>query len=210
MLPQSGQRNNVSFKLVNCEIFCYLTLSKHVNYCVMISCHTQASLNFCLCRPWGVWICLSVCTSVEQRSWKAWQDPVLPEHSWRHSASRAAPTLGSVSVFVQSAFFSTWNCVCVKNAWGKTPRFFLLSLQDLAVFSLTQLLADTLRELDLTSCVNVTDLSVRSIATYLQRLVVLRLSWCKEITDWGLLGIVETTSCEPDQETVRSSGMFRV
>ncbi|XP_041794349.1 F-box/LRR-repeat protein 14 isoform X1 [Chelmon rostratus] len=74
-------------------------------------------------------------------------------------------------------------------------------IRDLAVFSLTQLLADTLRELDLTSCVNVTDLSVRSIATYLQRLVVLRLGWCKEITDWGLLGIVETTLCEPDQET---------
>lgn len=72
-------------------------------------------------------------------------------------------------------------------------------IKDLAVFSLTQLLGDTLRELDLTSCVNVTDLSVRSIATYLQRLVVLRLGWCKEVTDWGLLGIVETTECEPDQ-----------
>lgn len=55
----------------------------------------------------------------------------------------------------------------------------------------------------MTLCVNVTDLSVRSIATYLQRLVVLRLGWCKEITDWGLLGMVETTICEPDQEMVR-------
>ncbi|TDH09169.1 hypothetical protein EPR50_G00083750 [Perca flavescens] len=74
-------------------------------------------------------------------------------------------------------------------------------IRDLAVFSLTQLLGDTLRELDLTSCVNVTDLSVRAIATYLQRLVVLRLGWCKEVTDWGLLGMVETARCEPDQET---------
>ncbi|XP_070828432.1 F-box/LRR-repeat protein 16 [Chaetodon trifascialis] len=74
-------------------------------------------------------------------------------------------------------------------------------IRDLAVFSLTHLLAESLRELDLTSCVNVTDLSVRSIATYLQRLVVLRLGWCKEVTDWGLLGMVETTTCEPDQET---------
>lgn len=71
------------------------------------------------------------------------------------------------------------------------------------MFSITQLLGDSLRELDLTLCVNVTDLSVRSIATYLQRLVVLRLGWCKEITDWGLLGMVETTICEPDQEMVR-------
>ncbi|KAM8751968.1 uncharacterized protein fbxl9 [Acanthopagrus schlegelii] len=74
-------------------------------------------------------------------------------------------------------------------------------IRDLEVFSLTQLLGDTLRELDLTSCVNVTDLSVRSIATYLHRLVVLRLGWCKEVTDWGLLGMVETTKCDPDNET---------
>lgn len=79
----------------------------------------------------------------------------------------------------------------------------LLPGQDFAVFSFTQLLGDSLRELDLTLCVNVTDLSVRSIATYLQRLVVLRLGWCKEITDWGLLGMVETTICEPDQDVVR-------
>nr|XP_046251093.1 F-box/LRR-repeat protein 14 isoform X2 [Scatophagus argus] len=74
-------------------------------------------------------------------------------------------------------------------------------IKDLAVFSLTQLLGDTLRELDLTACVNVTDLSVRSIATYLQRLVVLRLGWCNEVTDLGLLGMVETNKCDPDQET---------
>ncbi|XP_039988541.1 F-box/LRR-repeat protein 14 isoform X2 [Xiphias gladius] len=74
-------------------------------------------------------------------------------------------------------------------------------IRDLAVFSLTQVLGETLCELDLTSCVNVTDLSVRAISTYLQRLVVLRLGWCKEVTDWGLLGIVETTRCEPDEET---------
>uniref|UniRef100_A0A8C3AUN4 F-box and leucine rich repeat protein n=1 Tax=Cyclopterus lumpus TaxID=8103 RepID=A0A8C3AUN4_CYCLU len=75
-------------------------------------------------------------------------------------------------------------------------------IRDLAVFSLTQLLGETLRELDLTSCVNMTDLSVHAIATYLQKLVVLRLGWCKEVTDRGLLGIVESTKCEPDQETL--------
>ncbi|KAE8296596.1 Leucine-rich repeat-containing protein 29 [Larimichthys crocea] len=74
-------------------------------------------------------------------------------------------------------------------------------IRDLSVFSLTQLLGNTLHELDLTSCVNVTDLSVRSIATYLQKLVVLRLGWCKEVTDWGLLGMVETTKCDLDHET---------
>uniref|UniRef100_A0A4W6DCI0 F-box and leucine rich repeat protein n=1 Tax=Lates calcarifer TaxID=8187 RepID=A0A4W6DCI0_LATCA len=91
------------------------------------------------------------------------------------------------------------NYVCMKNRREKTS-FSLLSLQDLAVFSLAQLLGDTLCELDLTSCVNVTDLSVCAIATYLQKLVVLRLGWCKEVTDWGLLGMVETTKCVPDEE----------
>lgn len=73
-------------------------------------------------------------------------------------------------------------------------------IRDLAVFSLTQLLGDTLRELDLTSCLNVTDVSVRAVATYLQKLVVLRLGWCKEVTDWGLLGMVHTNKCELDEE----------
>lgn len=74
-------------------------------------------------------------------------------------------------------------------------------VRDLAVFSLTQLFGETLRELDLTSCVNVTDLSVRAITAYLHGLVVLRLGWCKEVTDWGLLGMMEAAKCEPDQET---------
>ncbi|XP_061892171.1 F-box/LRR-repeat protein 14-like isoform X2 [Entelurus aequoreus] len=73
-------------------------------------------------------------------------------------------------------------------------------VRDEAVLALTQLVGSTLRQLDLTSCVNVTDLSVRAIASYLQGLVVLRLGGCKEVTDWGLLGIVENTTCELDEE----------
>ncbi|XP_054631581.1 F-box/LRR-repeat protein 2 isoform X2 [Dunckerocampus dactyliophorus] len=76
-------------------------------------------------------------------------------------------------------------------------------IRDEAVFSLTQLLGNTLRHLDLTSCANVTDLSVRAIASYLHGLVVLRLCDCKEVTDWGLLGMVETSACELDEEKER-------
>nr|XP_057943835.1 F-box/LRR-repeat protein fbxl-1 [Doryrhamphus excisus] len=72
-------------------------------------------------------------------------------------------------------------------------------IQDEAVLCLTQLLGNTLRHLDLTSCVNVTDVSVRAIASYLHGLVVLRLCGCKEVTDWGLLGM-ETSACELDEE----------
>ncbi|XP_048015084.1 F-box/LRR-repeat protein 3 isoform X2 [Megalobrama amblycephala] len=71
-------------------------------------------------------------------------------------------------------------------------------IRDTAIFSLAQLLGSNLRKLDLTSCVYLTDISVRAIATYLPALVVLRLGWCKEISDWGLLGMVEPTkNCEP-------------
>lgn len=71
------------------------------------------------------------------------------------------------------------------------------------MLSLSQLLADSLLELDLTSCVNVTDLSVCAIATYLRRLQVLRLGWCKEVSDWGLLGVAQESRSEPHDGTVR-------
>ncbi|XP_032402232.1 F-box/LRR-repeat protein fbxl-1 isoform X1 [Xiphophorus hellerii] len=74
-------------------------------------------------------------------------------------------------------------------------------LRDAAVLSLSQLLADSLLELDLTSCVNVTDLSVCAIATYLRRLQVLRLGWCKEVSDWGLLGVAQESRSEPHDGT---------
>ncbi|XP_015229579.1 PREDICTED: F-box/LRR-repeat protein 3-like [Cyprinodon variegatus] len=73
-------------------------------------------------------------------------------------------------------------------------------LRDPAVFSLAQLLGDSLRELDLTSCINVTDVSVYAISAYLQKLEVLRLGWCKEVTDWGLLGMGQRSESEPDEE----------
>ncbi|KAM4553837.1 uncharacterized protein fbxl9 isoform 2-T2 [Fundulus diaphanus] len=70
------------------------------------------------------------------------------------------------------------------------------NLQDRALLSLTQLLGGSLRELDLTLCLSLTDLSVCAIATHLQKLEVLRLGWCKEVTDRGLLGTVQESRCE--------------
>ncbi|XP_026094507.1 F-box/LRR-repeat protein 3 [Carassius auratus] len=84
-------------------------------------------------------------------------------------------------------------------------------IRDAVMFSLTQLLSRNLRELDLTSCVCLTDLSVHAIATYLPALVVLRLGWCKEISDWGLLGMVEPTKvCDPrDKEEDKGPSFTR-
>ncbi|KAG9352538.1 hypothetical protein JZ751_020952 [Albula glossodonta] len=74
-------------------------------------------------------------------------------------------------------------------------------IKDLTVFSLAQLLGSSLHVLDLTSCQYLTDLSVRSITSYLPGLVVLRLGRCKEITDWGMLGMVEPTKeFNPEKE----------
>ncbi|KAJ8247365.1 hypothetical protein GJAV_G00245560 [Gymnothorax javanicus] len=66
-------------------------------------------------------------------------------------------------------------------------------VKDLTVFSLAQLLGSSLRELDLTSCLHLTDLSLCAITTHLPSLLVLRLGGCKEITDWGMLGMVDPT-----------------
>lgn len=79
----------------------------------------------------------------------------------------------------------------------------LASRQDFAVFSFTRHLGETLRELDLTSCANLTDLSACSIAAHLRKLVVLRLARCKQITDCGLLGVAEATKNAAEQEMVR-------
>nr|XP_055049016.1 uncharacterized protein fbxl9 isoform X2 [Misgurnus anguillicaudatus] len=70
-------------------------------------------------------------------------------------------------------------------------------IKDAVIYSLSRMLGSNLKVLDLTSCVNITDLSVQAIANYLPSLLMLRLAWCKEISDWGLLGMVEPTKdCE--------------
>lgn len=117
------------------------------------------------------------------------------------------PSLRSLDLSECLHISGTEMVKCLKGSNAARAHLETLNLKsctyfrNLAVFSLAQLLGDSLRELDLTSCINVTDLSVCAIATYLQKLVVLRLGWCKEVTDWGLMGMVQTTNCEPDEET---------
>lgn len=64
-------------------------------------------------------------------------------------------------------------------------------LKDMYVVSLARSLSGCLRVLDLSSCMALTDVSLRAICTYLLHLTVLRLAWWKELTDWGLLGLEE-------------------
>uniref|UniRef100_A0A3Q0R2S0 F-box and leucine rich repeat protein n=1 Tax=Amphilophus citrinellus TaxID=61819 RepID=A0A3Q0R2S0_AMPCI len=103
------------------------------------------------------------------------------------------PSLSSLDLSECLHISGTEMVKCLKGSNAARAQLETLNLKSCTyfrvIFSLAQLLGDSLRELDLTSCINVTDLSVCAIATYLQKLVVLRLGWCKEVTDWGLMGM---------------------
>nr|KAF6286028.1 leucine rich repeat containing 29 [Myotis myotis] len=73
------------------------------------------------------------------------------------------------------------------------------SLKDTSVLSLIPALGPSLRVLDLSSCVALTNRTLQAICTYLTPLSVLRLAWCKELRDWGLLGLGEPSE-EPAQK----------
>ncbi|XP_053459893.1 uncharacterized protein LOC128595187 isoform X2 [Nycticebus coucang] len=76
---------------------------------------------------------------------------------------------------------------------------FCSSLKDASVLSVIPALGPSLRVLDLSSCVTLTNRTVQAICTYLTHLSVLRLAWCKELRDWGLLGLREPRE-EPAQK----------
>lgn len=48
-----------------------------------------------------------------------------------------------------------------------------------------------LQELDISSCLHITNTGLNSITAYLTELKILKLSWCAKITDEGLLGVAE-------------------
>lgn len=59
------------------------------------------------------------------------------------------------------------------------------------MLSMIPALGPSLKVLDLSSCVALTNQTMQAICTYLIHLSVLRLAWCKELQDWGLLGLKE-------------------
>nr|XP_055161642.1 uncharacterized protein LOC129497107 isoform X2 [Nyctereutes procyonoides] len=73
------------------------------------------------------------------------------------------------------------------------------SLKDASVYSLIPVLGPSLRVLDLSSCVALTNRTQQAIRASLTYLSVLRLAWCKELRDWGLLGLGDPSD-EPTQE----------
>ncbi|XP_040134886.1 uncharacterized protein LOC101954957 isoform X5 [Ictidomys tridecemlineatus] len=67
------------------------------------------------------------------------------------------------------------------------------SLKDASMLSLIPALGPSLRVLDLSSCVALSNRTLQAICTYHTHLSVLRLAWCKELRDWGLLGLEESS-----------------
>lgn len=67
------------------------------------------------------------------------------------------------------------------------------------MYSLIPVLGPSLRVLDLSSCVALTNRTLQAIRASLTHLSVLRLAWCKELQDWGLLGLGDPSD-EPTQE----------
>ena len=77
------------------------------------------------------------------------------------------------------------------------------------MLSLIPGLGPRLRVLDLSSCVALTNQTLQAICIYLTRLSVLRLAWCKELGDWGLLGLggpIQAPSQEPQVRDPQSHG----
>ncbi|XP_077742755.1 uncharacterized protein LOC144307035 isoform X3 [Canis aureus] len=84
----------------------------------------------------------------------------------------------------------------IPQKWEASP---FLSGQDASVYSLIPVLGPSLTVLDLSSCVALTNRTLQAIRASLTHLSVLRLAWCKELRDWGLLGLGDPSD-EPTQE----------
>ncbi|XP_042293411.1 dynein regulatory complex subunit 6-like isoform X2 [Sceloporus undulatus] len=78
-------------------------------------------------------------------------------------------------------------------------------LRESSILSLASALSKSLRVLDLSSCVSLGNRSIQAIASHLLLLTVLRLAWCKELTDWGLLGVEEPKE-ERERATEKDAG----
>ncbi|XP_015673052.1 F-box/LRR-repeat protein 2 [Protobothrops mucrosquamatus] len=113
---------------------------------------------------------------------------------------------------------SLLSCSELVKAFGTSARppelkslnvAFCSLLRDSTVLSLAGALSKSLRVLDLSSCVSLSNRSVQAIASSLLLLTVLRLAWCKELTDWGLLGIGEPREeCERAKEDLEKDKMM--
>ena len=97
------------------------------------------------------------------------------------------------------------------NEWSNMTQLILnscSSVLDDFVRKFCIVAGPSMKYLDLRSCLHITDSSLHYISRYMKKLQVLKLAWCKEITDCGLLGISNPEFGEEDDH-VHKDGLCK-
>ncbi|XP_074864992.1 uncharacterized protein LOC142020746 isoform X2 [Carettochelys insculpta] len=138
--------------------------------------------------------------------------PRLTDRAFQHVAELCS--LRSLDV-AECSLVSGSELVQACCSRDRQPRLTSLSLaccsllQDRSVLSLARSLGGSLQALDLSSCCSISRASVWAISTHLPQLTVLRLAWCKEVTDGGLLGTEEAGESPSDASWSETEGRPR-
>ncbi|XP_038662998.1 F-box/LRR-repeat protein 2-like isoform X3 [Scyliorhinus canicula] len=164
----------------------------------------DAVCAICMCQPGLTTLDLTGCAELTNRSVSAVTGLPYLEHLFlgkirllTDNGLKNLSTIPTLQTLDLSECYQVSGLELVKGFVLPQARASLVSLnfscctmvKDSCVFSMGTILCESLQVLDLTSCVYITDFSVCVITNYLKGLTTLRLGWCKEITDKGLLGL---------------------
>ncbi|XP_072374665.1 F-box and leucine-rich repeat protein 13 isoform X1 [Scyliorhinus torazame] len=172
----------------------------------------DAVCAICMCQPGLTTLDLTGCAELTNRSVSAITGLSYLEHLFlgkirllTDNGLKNLSTIPTLQTLDLSECYQVSGLELVKGFVLPQARASLVSLnfscctmvKDSCVFSMGTILCESLQVLDLTSCVYITDFSVCVITNYLKGLTTLRLGWCKEITDKGLLGLnIANDNCQ--------------
>ncbi|XP_051884007.1 F-box/LRR-repeat protein 2 isoform X3 [Pristis pectinata] len=180
----------------------------------------EAVSAICACQPGLATLDLTGCAELTGKSVLAIASSLrclecLSLGRIRHitdSVLKDLPTIRTLQALDISECYQVSGCDLVKGLASPKAASKLVRLNfscctmvnDSCLFSMAKILGRNLRELDLTSCLYISDISVHAIANHLRGLTVLRLGWCKKITDWGLLGLIKANDdSQPHNKEIR-------
>ncbi|XP_078400894.1 F-box and leucine-rich repeat protein 13 [Cetorhinus maximus] len=172
----------------------------------------DAVCAICMCQPGLITLDLTGCAELTDRSVTAMVSLQYLEHLFlgkirllTDNGLKNLSTIPTLRTLDLSECYQVSGRELVKGLVfpQATPNLVSLNfscctmVKDSCVFSMGAILHESLRELDLTSCVYITDFSIYVITNYLKGLTALRLGWCKGITDSGLLGMnIANDNCQ--------------
>ncbi|GCB62325.1 hypothetical protein scyTo_0014477, partial [Scyliorhinus torazame] len=179
----------------------------------------DAVCAICMCQPGLTTLDLTGCAELTNRSVSAITGLSYLEHLFlgkirllTDNGLKNLSTIPTLQTLDLSECYQVSGLELVKGFVLPQARASLVSLnfscctmvKDSCVFSMGTILCESLQVLDLTSCVYITDFSVCVITNYLKGLTTLRLGWCKEITDKGLLGLnIANDNCQLGMKEIR-------